>query len=374
MHKQIKLILGVVTVSTIAAVAILILSGEPKEKSIGLNSSDTLVPSVTTSVNPSESSDPILVTIDGKDYTAKEVFGEQLIRFHEMKQREYDFKYANFRKFLADHFISLKAKEKGVTKEEYIKKHIAKGKDLKATEQEVDAFIKEKRIPPDQLANPQVKDQIKEYLNFQKQQGLIEKEVSLWSKTHKIELKFSPPVLKMEVPVGTSPIQGESNAPVTIVAFTDFECPYCNMAHSTVLSLMKKYKGKVKLVHKNFPLPSHENARVLAKVSLCAYQQNPESFWKIYDNFFKKQQELMEQPNLIEDYIFKSGVKPDPFRDCMQSDNTPDKIIEEDMQLGQKLGVSATPTFFVNGRVVQGAMPLDQFEKIIEEALSEVQK
>ena len=167
------------------------------------------------------------------------------------------------------------------------------------------------------------------------------------------------------------PVKGNKDAKVTIVEFSDFQCPYCARAHQTMSDqVMKEYDGKVKLVYKFFPLGFHPWAEPAAIAAACAYQQDPDAFWKLYDYFFTNQQQLNPQ-NVKEkatEQLQGTKVKMDKWNDCFDNKKTLD-YIKADQADGAAVGVTGTPAFLINGRKISGAQPFQNFKAVIDDEL-----
>jgi protein-disulfide isomerase len=167
------------------------------------------------------------------------------------------------------------------------------------------------------------------------------------------------------------PVRGPKDAKVTIVEFSDFQCPYCARAHQTMSDqVMKEYEGKVKLVYKNFPLGFHPWAESAAVAAACAFEQDPDAFWKLYDYFFTNQQQLNPQ-NVKEkatEELKGTKVNMDKWNDCVDNKKTLDKI-KADQAEGAAVGVTGTPAFLINGRKISGAQPFQNFKAVIDDEL-----
>jgi protein-disulfide isomerase len=173
-------------------------------------------------------------------------------------------------------------------------------------------------------------------------------------------------------PVGASPVRGPADALVTVVEFSDFECPFCRQAEPTLHKLLDRYPRDVRLVWKNYPLPQHKNARLLANFAADASARGSSvGFWAVHDALFAHQEELDD--GALGELAGKAGLDGALLLISAHA-GVHDAAIHADMALGQKLGVKGTPTFFVNGRRVQGALALDQFEALIQEELKSGQR
>ena len=156
--------------------------------------------------------------------------------------------------------------------------------------------------------------------------------------------------------VKDAPSLGDPKAPVTLVEFSDFQCPVCRSLHDVLRGMLPNYP-QVRVVFKDFPLESlHPWARTAALGGHCAYEQNPSAFWKVYDLIYD-QQELISASNAwtkMTDFAGQAGLNADAFRACMASPAA-GAAIEASKANGQRLEVGSTPTVFVNGRRMVGA-------------------
>ncbi len=152
----------------------------------------------------------------------------------------------------------------------------------------------------------------------------------------------------LEVSLEGAPSRGSPMAPVTIVEFSDFECPYCGRAHPILQQVMRDFEGSVRVVFKHFPLSAHPRAMPAARAAIAAGNQG--KFWEMHDLLFEHQRQLEDED--IEGYAEQLGLDMERFRTDMASAET-QRRIERDKEEGQHLGVEGTPSFFVNGRAFQ---------------------
>jgi protein-disulfide isomerase len=219
------------------------------------------------------------------------------------------------------------------------------------------------RLPPGATIE-QMRPQIVEYLSGQQKQERAKTLFEELKKTNNVKIMLpSPPVQRQDV-AATGPAKGPDNAPITIVEFSDFECPFCSRAIGTVDEVMKAYEGKVKLVFRQFPLSFHPNAQKAAEASLCAADQK--KFWEYHDVLFQNQKAL--QVDSLKKYAADLKLDTAAFNKCLDSGEKA-ATVKADMDAGQKAGVSGTPAFFVNGIVLSGAVPAEEFKSIIDSEL-----
>jgi protein-disulfide isomerase len=155
-----------------------------------------------------------------------------------------------------------------------------------------------------------------------------------------------------------SPSLGPANAKVTLVEFSDFQCPHCRLFQQALKALLPKFP-QVRVVYKNFPLENiHPWAMMAAMGSRCAYQNSNAAFWKMYDSIFD-QQDVISAENVYDkltDFAGAVGISADAFHSCL-NDPATKQAVEADLQLGEKLDINSTPTVFINGRRVVGGDP-----------------
>jgi protein-disulfide isomerase len=168
-----------------------------------------------------------------------------------------------------------------------------------------------------------------------------------------------------QIQMKDAPSLGDAKAAVTLVEYSDFECPVCRNLHDVLRGMLPKYPGKVRLVFKDFPIEQlHPWARTAAIAGRCAFQQDPKSFWKMYD-FIYDNQDIISAANAwskMVDYAGQSRLDTDAFKTCMASPEA-GEAVNASRANGQQLEVNSTPTVFVNGRRIVGADPhlLEQY-------------
>ncbi len=166
------------------------------------------------------------------------------------------------------------------------------------------------------------------------------------------------------IPVGTAPQRGPTTAPVTVVTFGDFECPFCARGNETLEQMRTRYGDRLRVVYRNYPLPFHSHAFLAARGSM--YAQSKGKFWEFHDALYALSAEFDE--DALVQIAKKIGLRAKPFREALHSDQFDAKILG-DQNLARRVGVSGTPAYFINGRVINGAAPPLEFRLAIEEEL-----
>lgn len=178
--------------------------------------------------------------------------------------------------------------------------------------------------------------------------------------------------------IANRPFRGAADAPITVVEFSDFQCPFCTRGAATVEQLLEQYQGKVKFVFLNFPLNFHPWAEPAAIAAQCAANQKDDAFWTLHDAYFEHQSEITVDNVLTKskEYLAGSGIDLAQWSTCAEDKSSETyraaaEVVRTDMSLGQQLGVSGTPGFFINGQFLNGAQPLPAFTQIIEPMLKD---
>ncbi len=204
----------------------------------------------------------------------------------------------------------------------------------------------------------------------QKQEEILTKMAAIEENQKKILKFFQPrkPEIDFDkahnIPVGSSPVKGNKNAPVTIVEFSDFQCPYCSRLQSTLKEVLDAYPEEVKLVFKNFPLSFHKQAKNAAKAAHAAGEQG--KYWEMHDIVFENYNKLTEEK--FKEFATQIGLDVKKFEADFNSDKYYDQQIREDMNLGSTVGVRGTPTLFLNGKRMRNRS-FDDFKSAIDKIL-----
>ncbi len=172
------------------------------------------------------------------------------------------------------------------------------------------------------------------------------------------------------------PLRGNPEAPVTLVEFSDFQCPYCRRGSEIVEELLQQYGDDIRFVYMHFPLDFHPWAHPSAVAAACAAQQDGQAFWTLHDTYFRSQEEITPE-NVAEKsrgYLATTGIDLNAWSVCLNDEESvahqgAQITVQASMDLGQRFGVTGTPGFFINGTFINGAQPMETFHAAIEEAL-----
>ena len=180
-----------------------------------------------------------------------------------------------------------------------------------------------------------------------------------------VTMNMPPPVFVSELDDGVSPVQGATNPVVTVVEFSDFECPFCRQVQSVIKQIVERYGRQVRLVFKHMPLEGHRNSLPAARAAYCAAEQD--RFWQFHDALFSAGN---LSPPVFEQIASDLGLGLPKFRECVASERSRAAVVK-DMEAARLLRIESTPSFVLNGKVINGALSFAEFQRIIEQELNQ---
>ncbi len=262
--------------------------------------------------------------------------------------------------------VEAKAKAAGKSPDEYVQAEIMArvGTPTDAEIQQVyDAAKAQGRdLPP----MNQVKETIVRFIQQQKAQAAAQAYYDKLKADAKVEILLPPYRAPRQQVEAKGPSRGPAGAPITIVEFSDFECPYCSRAEETVSEVLRVYGDKIRLVYRDLPLPNHTNAPKAAEAAHCAGEQD--KYWEMHAKLFANQRAL--DVAALKGYAKDLKLDQARFDKCLDSGAMAAKV-EEGKKAGNELGINGTPAFFVNGILISGAQPFDAFKEIIDVELAQ---
>jgi protein-disulfide isomerase len=310
-----------------------------------------------------EKSPGLVATIGGEAITQSELESFTAPELMRLRQERQDVLEKGLDRLVSERVIAKEAKAKGISVDDLLMQEIT-SKVAQPTDREVDAFYESQKdrlgVPKEQIAG-----RIKEYLAQQNQQQ------AFTAYADKLKAKYGVAVLlePLRIPVDSAkaPSRGQADAPITLVEFGDFQCPYCAGLEPTLEKVMKNYGSKVRLVFRQYPLESiHPQAWKSAVASLCAREQG--KFWELHDAMYGDQN-LLGVPDL-KSTAARLGMDADQFDQCLDANKYEDEI-RADLRAGETAGITGTPALFVNGRLVPGgAAGYDVLAEIIDDELA----
>ncbi|HME72333.1 MAG TPA: thioredoxin domain-containing protein [Myxococcota bacterium] len=307
----------------------------------------------------------VVAEIAGKPVTLVELdawIKEDLYK-HEVAQKSaseiFDLRSEALDRMLAERLVAEEAQHRGITIEDLMKQESAKAPGV--TDQEVSAFYDQNKARVGNQTLEQLAPRIRTHLEHQKKQEAWTQYLNNLREQAKVVVLLEQPRVKV---AADGPARGPQGAPVTIVEFSDFECPFCRRAETTVKQVLDRYQDQVRFVYRHFPLEIHPRARPAAEAAACADEQG--RFWDYHEKLFSGGLEDAD----LQRYASELGLDTAAFQQCVSQHKTKD-VVSSDFEAGKAAGVSGTPAFFVNGIMISGARPVDSFTKVIDKELQQ---
>jgi protein-disulfide isomerase len=279
-------------------------------------------------------------------------------------QQLYDGRKQALDAIVADMLIEQAAKAKGLTPTDYRNAEVAR-RLTPITDGQVAAFYAQNQGQMQGRPLEQMSGAIRQFMEEQQRATAFQAMVADLRKTGPaVNVTIDPPRYTVDV-AADDPALGAATAPVTLVEFSDFQCPFCLRVAPTLKRLREAYGDRVRIVWKDFPLTSiHPQAFKAAEAGQCAREQG--KFWEYHDRLFANQQAL--EPEFLKKYAVELGLDAATFNACLDTAKYAERV-QEHMGVGNSLGVSSTPSTFINGRLLSGAHPYETFTAIIDEEL-----
>ena len=283
----------------------------------------------------------------------------------EALQALYDGRRSALENMIADMLVAEEAKKKGMSPDAYVESEISK-RMKPVTDAEVVTFYQSNSSQMQGRSLEQMSPAINRYLADQQRDTARQALIT--------ELKKAGPAIRVSLDAprmtvtlaATDPAVGPASAPVTLVEFSDFQCPFCQRVEPTLKRLRQTYGDKLRIVWKDFPLTQiHPQAFKAGEAGHCAGEQG--KFWEYHDHLFGNQQAL--QPADLKKHAADLGLDAASFGACLDSSKYGERV-RDGVSQGTALGVNSTPTIFINGRRLSGAQPYEVFVAAIDEELS----
>jgi protein-disulfide isomerase len=301
----------------------------------------------------------VLVEIDGSKLTLADYERKHPSGLFQARNNFYQAEVKAVEQFIDEYLLEQQAKKENVTVAELLQRHVnsAAGKDppedaLRIYYEGVDT------TEPYEKVRGQIIDHIRESRIAKAQTAYMR---SLRSQAH-VALHIGPP--RAQVDVKDTPIRGLPNAPVVVVEYADYECPYCQQAEPALSKMQADYKGKVAFVYKDVPLPTHTRAQKASEAAHCAGAQG--KYWEYHDLLFSSKQ--LEVPQLKQ-HALELKLDTAAFDKCLDSGEK-SEVVKSQLAQGMSLGLQGTPSFFINGRFFSGGLNYDQLRAVVEEEVA----
>ena len=309
-----------------------------------------------------ESGQKAVATVNGSPISAAELDEAAKGQVKKFLTQIYQAKRQALNGLIEEKLIEKAAKEEGVSAEAYLAEHVD-AKVNPPTEEEIKAFYdgQKGRI---NVPFEQIKPRIAEHLKSVSLAGKRQEMIAKLKEKADVKILLEPPRAKISLD-GAAYTSGDKDAPIVLVEFSDYQCPFSKRAQSTVHSILDKYKGKIRYAFFDYPLPFHKDSMKASEAARCAGEQG--KYFEYNKKLFENQANL--DVEALKKYAKELELDVTAFDSCLDSGKT-SASVEQSVAKGAAAGVSGTPAFFINGIMISGAQPAEAFQEVIDSELS----
>ena len=310
-----------------------------------------------------QTSENVLATVNKVDITEKQVDDSVAAQIRPLQQQLYAIRKAALENLITTKLLESEATARGISVAE-LRKQLTRG-EIAVTPAQVEDAYKQNASFFASMSPDEARERLRLDLENQARMKHYRAGLEALRKKWTVSINFSPPVFVSELDDGVSPAKGAVNPLVTIVEFSDFECPFCNQVQSTLKRVMETYGKDVRLVFKHLPLEGHRNSLPAARAAYCAAEQD--RFWQFHDALWRSRN--LSAPGL-EQIASDLGLGLPKFKDCLESEQSRAAIVK-DLETARLFRLDSTPSFVINGKLIKGALSFGDFQRIIEQELSQ---
>ncbi|MEE8126066.1 MAG: thioredoxin domain-containing protein [Nitrospirales bacterium] len=305
-----------------------------------------------------------LAEVNGQAITVEDLERALGAKLAKLQEEIYTIKRKELQAMIADRLLAQEAEKRGISIKVLMEEEVMTKVGV-VLETEITAAVQANKSQME-MNEDDFRKKIREALYQQKVNAQFNRFLDTLRARSDIRISLRPPpVIRLEVSTDGAPFRGMAEAPVTLVEFSDFHCPFCKRVQPTLGKVLERYPKNVKLVFRDFPLDKlHPQARRAAEAARCTIEQG--KFWEYHDLLFTNAPRASSED--LRTYAGQVGLDESQFQSCL-SDGGQQAAVQQDVEEGVRLGITGTPMFFINGRPLSGALPLERFVQVIEEEL-----
>ncbi len=305
----------------------------------------------------------ILATVNGSEITQKQVDDAVAAKIYPLQQQLYAIRKAALENLIATKLLESEAGARGVSIEE-LRRQLTLG-EINVARAQVEEAYKQNASFFASMSPDEARERLRLDLENQARMKNYRAGLEALRKKWSVKVNLSAPVFVSELDDGVSPVKGSTKPLVTIVEFSDFECPFCGAVQPVLKQVMQTYGNDVRLVFKHMPLEGHRNSLPAARAAYCAAEQD--RFWQFHDALFASGN---LSGAVIDGIAMDLGLGVPKFQACLSSEQSRAAVIK-DIETARLFHIESTPSFIVNGQLIKGALSFADFQKIIERELGQ---
>ena len=305
----------------------------------------------------------VLASVNGVEITLKQVDDSVAARIYPLQQQLYAIRKATLENLVTSRLLESEAAARKVSLDE-LRRQLTAG-EINITRAQVEEAYTQNASFFASMSPDEARERLRLDLESQARMKHYRAGLEALRKKWAVKLSFPPPQFVTELDDGVSPVKGAAKPLVTIVEFSDFECPYCSEVQTALRQVMASYGKDVRLVFKHLPLEGHRNSLPAARAAYCAGEQD--RFWQFHDALFTSRN---LSAALFEEIASDLGIGMEKFRACLNSEHSRSAVVK-DIESARLFRIESTPSFIVNGKLIKGSLSFAEFQKIIERELGQ---
>ncbi len=314
-------------------------------------------------VASAQTPDTVVATVNNIEITQKQVDESVAAQIYPLQQQLYAIRKAALENLITTKILESEAAAKRIAIDD-LRKQLTLG-EVNVTRAQVEDAYKQNASFFATMSPDEARERLRLDLENQARMKHYRTGLDALRKKWIVTMNMPPPVFVSELDDGASPVKGATNPIVTIVEFSDFECPFCKQAQSVLTQIVESYGRTVRLVFKHLPLEGHRNSLPAARAAYCAAEQD--RFWQFHDAVFAAGN---LSPPVFEQIASDLGLGLPKFQECVASERSRAAVIK-DIEAARLLRIESTPSFVVNGKVIKGALSFAGFQRIVEQELNQ---
>ena len=303
----------------------------------------------------------VVASVNGVAITEKQLDDSIGTRIYPLQQQLYAIRKAALENLIVSRLLEVEARSRGVTVEE-LRRQLTQG-EINVTRVQVDEAYAQNASFFASMSPDEARERLRLDLENQARMKHYRAGLESLRKKWPVEVNLAEPAFPLDD--GVSPARGPAKAAVTIVEFSDFECPFCRDAQPALKEIVDGYGQDVRLIFKHLPLEGHRNSLPVARAAYCAGEQD--RFWQFHDAVFAAGN--LSPPGLLERIAVDIGLGIERFRACVTSEQSRAAVLK-DIEMARTLRIDSTPSFLVNGRLIKGALSFAEWQNIVTRELT----
>jgi predicted DsbA family dithiol-disulfide isomerase len=311
-----------------------------------------------------QAADTVAATVNGTEITLKQVDETVASTILPLQQQLYAVRKVALDNLITARTLESEAKAQGVSIEE-LRQRLMRG-EINVSRAQVEEAYAQNASFFASMGPDEAKERLRLDLENQARLKYYRAGIEALRKKWSIVVKLEAPAIGPELADGMSPVTGAAKPAVTIVEFSDYECPFCNQVQETLKQIMERYGDRVQLVFKHLPLEGHRNSLPAARAAYCAGEQD--RFWQFHDALFASRN---LSSDLFREIAAKLGLGAEKFAACLAAERSRAAVIK-DIETARRYRVDSTPSFLINGKLVRGALSFADFQNLIERELQQL--